>query len=823
MEPELRRQAEKLFHEALARETGQRGAFLSDACDGDADLRREVDSLLAEMTTVAVSISAQPEVGTSVGPYRLEALIGAGGMGQVFRATDTRLQRTVAIKFLLPERTGGAAHKRRFIREAQAASALNHPNIVALYDISSHNGRDFLVMEHVSGATLSNLIGCGMPLDRLFHMGEQVASALAAAHEAGILHRDIKPANIMVTPGHHVKVLDFGIASILSSGAIDSDDQMLTATQLTTPGMVIGTVPYMPPEQARGAAVDARSDIFSLGCLLYEAATGQLPFRGPNALAVMHQILTANPARPGSLRADLPPAFDQLIAACLEKDPARRPASAFAVAQSLHVLCLERDHPRTSSGRRSIAVMPFRFRTAHPDDRFLSVALAEAVTNRLASSCQLVVRPVASVLRYEGTDVDWTEVARELNVDHVVEGTIQKVGAKLRVLVQAVRASDASPLHSSRHDGDMGDLFSLQDRIADSVSGAFLPGTKTDGEPAVPPTENPLAYELYLRAAERIVHMNKYDTDSAIEMLSRVVEIDPDFADAWGRLAQACSQMGMHLDPDPRWFDRAEHAIARTLELDPVQCDALCARGQILFSPSRGFQNLPALRAMNAALKINPGRYAYRQFRGAILFHLGFHEQADHDMQESLLANPGYALAIASRGLIADYRGDYAAAAEFYAHALAVAPALMHANIFAPANLLLMGRVSEANDSFRKARQMVPEESMLTCIEGLFAAHEGDFARAEALADKACSGDHKTLTHTHHTWHCAAGVYAICGKPEKAVAQVSRCLTMGLPNYRLFTTDPNLKSLHHDPAFTSVMTAMRREYDRVATVVAPAF
>ena len=394
----------------------------------------------------------------------------------------------------------------------------------------------------------------------------------------------------MVTPGHSVKVLDFGIARIVSASSAGSDDQMPTATQLTTPGMVVGTVPYMPPEQARGAAVDARSDIFSLGCLLYEAATGQLPFRGANALAVMHQILTVNPARPASLRADLPPAFDQLVIACLEKDPARRPASASTVAQSLHALCLDRDQPRTHAGRRSVAVLPFRFRTAQPDDRFLSLALAEALTNRLAASGELVVRPVASVLRYEGTDVDWTDVARELNVDHVVEGTIQKVGPKLRVQVQAFRVSDASPLHSSRYDGDMGDLFSLQDRIADAVSGAFLPGAKTDVEPVVPPTENPLAYELYLRAVERIIHVNKYETGSAIEMLSRVVEIDPDFADAWGRLAQACSQMGMHLDPDPRWFDKAEHAIARTLELDPVQCDALCARGQILWSPSRGFQ-----------------------------------------------------------------------------------------------------------------------------------------------------------------------------------------------------------------------------------------
>ena len=190
-------------------------------------------------------------------------------------------------------------------------------------------------------------------------------------------------------------------------------------------------------------------------------------------------------------------------------------------------------------------------------------------------------------------------------------------------------------------------------------------------------------------------------------------------------------------------------------------------------------------------------------------------------MHESLLANPLYALASASRGLIAQYRGDYGAAHEWYVRTLALEPTLMHVHIFAPVNLLLMGRVSEARDSFRKSRQMVPEESMMTTIEGLLVLHEGDFARAESLADKACSGDYKSLTHSHHTWHCAAGIYALCGKPEKAVEQLSRCLTMGLPNYRMFTSDPNLKSLREDPAFTAAMTAMRREYDRVATMVAP--
>lgn len=821
---ELWRRIEDLYHAASELAPADQASFLAEACGTDAELRREVESLLAEDGSRAEMLDRVPTpgAGARVGPYLLESLIGAGGMGQVFRATDTRLGRTVAVKFLLPDRVADAGYKRRFLQEARTASALNHPNIVALFDISSQDGHDFLVMEFVQGQTLKQLIAAdGMPLDSLLRLGEQIASALDAAHDAGVFHRDIKPANIMVTPGQVVKVLDFGIASIVRRNTLDPNGELPTATQLTVPGTAVGTVSYMSPEQARGAAVDERSDIFSLGCVLYEAATGRLPFHGANGLAIMHEILTASPVAPSRLRACLPRELDQLIVSCLEKDSARRPASAAEVARRLKSLQLAPTVVSRVAGRRSVAVIPFRFRTAQPDDQFLSLAFAEAVTNRLASACELIVRPVASVLRYAGADVEWTEVAHELNVDHVVEGAIQKVGSKVRVLVQAVQVSDAKPLYSARHDGDMEDLFGLQDRISDSVSDVFLPHAKADAEPATPPTSNPLAYELYMRALVRLAHWNKFDINCAIETLNQVVGMDPDFADAWGNLAYACSQMGMHLDPDPRWFEQAERAITRTLELDPVQCNALCARGQILWSPSRGFQHLPALRAMNAGLKIQPGNHRFRQFRGAILFHLGFHEQAERDMDESLLANPAYPLGVTSRGVIAQYNGDYPLAYELFRRSLAMDPTLVHTNIFIPVIPLLLGRLEEAGGLIRTARQILPDEPNLTCLEGLLAAHEGNWKRAEELADDACSGDRKSMTHTHHTWHCAAGAYAMCGKPEKAIFQLRQCGKMGLPNYRLFSADPHLKALWDHPEFTALMSELRREHDQYATAVDP--
>ena len=830
MQSERWQQVERLYHSALERAPALRQAFLAEACGGDEELRREVESLLAQESSPSGELKGRParegaaslletsatqlRAGAQVGPYKLEARIGAGGMGEVFRAVDTRLRRTVAIKLLPGSEMADPAHRRRFLQEARAASALNHPNIVVIHDISNQDGIDFLVMEHVSGQTLKDLIPAeGMPFDRVAHLGSQIASALAAAHAAGIVHRDIKPANIMVTPDQQVKVLDFGIAKMTPQVAGDPEGE--TRTAVTIPGMVVGTISYMSPEQTRGESVDGRADIFSLGCVLYQAATGRLPFGGASALAIMHEIATATPLAPSSLRADLPHAFDQLIRACLEKNPTERPASAAEVAQELKSLSSSPDRVpmRSQAGRRSVAVIPFRFRTALPEDQFLSLALSEAVVNRLASTGELLVRPTTSVLRYAGTDTEWTQVARELNVDLVVEGTIQKMGARVRVLVQALQASDSRTLHSSKHDGDAGDLFALQDRIADSVSEVFVPRGKRSAQPVVPPTKNPLAYELYMRAVDRLAHWNKFDMGSAIEMLNRVVELDRDFAEAWGQLAQAYSQMGI-FDVDAKWSEQAEHAIAKTLELDPIQCDALQARGQILWSSSRGFQIRPALRALNAALKVNPSRYTVRWFRGAILFHLGFYEEAVRDIEESLLANPEYAMGLAALGLIAQYTGDYDAAQEFNERALAVDPAFNHGYAWSPMAPLLMGRIEEAREKLRRARQVVPEEPLITSIEGLIAAQEGNFKRAEQLADEASLENRKSVTHPHHIWHCAAGVYALCGKPDKAIFQLRRCAEMGLPNYLLFGSDPHLRPLRDLPEFTALLSDLRREYDQ---------
>ena len=755
------------------------------------------------------------QTGDCLGAYRIESSLGAGGMGEVFCARDTRLGRRVALKLVVPGHDVEPEYQRRFLKEAQAASALNHPNIVAIHDICSHQGRDFMVMEYVEGRTLTDLIGSeGLPLRDVVKLGVQIAEALIAAHQAGIVHRDLKPANVMVTRAQTAKVLDFGIARILADAATKGgpEDTLTKATG----ARLVGTLHYMSPEQARGEAVDQWSDIFSLGILLYETATGVLPFTGDGLLTVLKQIESATPEPPSSVRAGLPSAFDDLIGECLAKNPASRP-SAKSVADALRALETT-EHERApvipiTDGRRVVAVVPFRFHGAAKEDEFLSVALAETVATRLGSAASLAVRPTSSLMKYASKETDWMQVARETKADVVVDGSIQKAGNRVRTMVQILERRNARTLGSAKIDGQMDDLFDFQDRLADSVFNALVPQQPKQREPEVAPVNrHPLAFELYMRAISLSLTLRKIEFQGAIEMLERAIELDPEFGDAWGRMASFCWQMGAHLDPDPKWFTKAEAAAARALELDPINCDGFCVRGLMKWSPARGFQFAPAMRALNIALKINPSRYFAQAHRGVVLFHMGFHEIANRDYDECLFTNPEYAIVYTGKSYIAQYMGDFARAEELMERALALDPTSVISNINSPLPMLGMGNLSAAREKLRKVQQMVPEEPQLLSVEGLMLALDGDFGKAEQLADQTVASK-RSLVHSHHSWHCAAGVYALCGKPEKAIHELKRCAENGLPNHRAFLRDTYLKSLHGHPEFENLICQLRHDYE----------
>jgi eukaryotic-like serine/threonine-protein kinase len=349
--------------------------------------------------------------------------------------------------------------------------------------------------------------------------------------------------------------------------------------------------------------------------------------------------------------------------------------------------------------------------------------------------------------------------------------------------------------------------------LADSVYDALTPQVHRKPTRTEPPAaRHPLAFELYLRATEKTVCFAKFELGATIEMLEKAVDLDPNFSDAWGMLSIVCCQMGAHIDPDPKWFSRAEQAISRALELDPINCDAFCARGIIHFSASRGFQLASALRALNASLKINPGGALARAQRAGVLFHLGFHEAALEDFDECIFASPEMAFSYAARSLTEIFMGNYAVAEDHLQRALAFEPTLVHAHLFVPLPAICQKNLEKAWEKLRKTKQMIPEEPQIASLEGLILACEGNFSRAEQLADEAVASK-RSMVHSHHTWHVAAGVYAVCGKPEKAIAELKRCSQNGLPNHRAFEADPHLRSLHTHPDFVALMRDLRHEYE----------
>ena len=756
-------------------------------------------------------IESFPVIGETISHYRIDTQLGKGGMGVVYRARDQRLERDVALKLLATDVSGRDESRARLLAEARAASALNHPGITTIYEVGEDGDHLFIVMELVAGETLRSMIGSGPVEPRaLIRLAAQVAEALAAAHAHGVVHGDVKPENIIVQPDGRVKLLDFGIARRFAA------ETLAITRQQTAPldSGIVGTLAYMAPEQLRGAEADSRADLFALGMVLYELAAGHRPFPGPTATALMAQVMNDAPPPLARMAPETPPELARIVHKLLEKQPDSR----FQTARELRVDLsnLERDlnlgpaFQAAVAGKRAVAVLPFKLLTPNPEDDYLSMALADAVINQLSASGDLLVRPAAAMARYAKQAVDPLQAARELNVQAIVEGSIQKLGPKLRVHVQAWNAADGRTLLVAKHDSEMTDLFGLQDRISDQVARTLGAKSASEGHSA-PPTSNTVAYELYLRAAERLTRLNRWDTRTAIEMLGNATRLDPRFADAWSCLADACVLMAGTFEPGPVWTKRAEQAVRRALTLDPHSAEAQCARGRVLWMPSKKFQERAALRALGEALRLNPGCHPARLWQCLILLHVGLHEEAKAGLAEALATNPDDCLTLIFSGQVRAFMGDYAGAEEYYARGLAIDRSHLWGNLFAAVNPLYQDGFERAEPAIRRAREVLPGEPMLDSCEALLWARRGERRKADPFLRRALKGG-KSVLHTHHNWHAAAAAYAALGKSTEAIAWLKKAGGFGLPNYPAFRDDLFFQPLHNDPRFLRLMADLKKQW-----------
>jgi serine/threonine-protein kinase len=776
--------------------------------------------------------------GSRLGPYEILAPLGAGGMGEVYRARDTRLDRTVAVKVLPARFVGDPDALARFEREARAVAALSHPNILSIHDFGTDQGVAYAVTELLEGKTLRERLEAGpLPARKAIEYAVQTAHGLAAAHEKGIVHRDLKPENVFVTNDGRVKILDFGLARLTArelSGA--SLTEARTATVGTEPGVVMGTLGYMSPEQVRGQVADHRSDIFSFGAVLYEMLTGQRAFHGGSAADTMSAVLNQEPELSRTLPG-IAPALEHIVRRCLEKNVGERFQSAHDLAFALNSLStsgISHDVPRVFLRRRrvillaaavvglllavffygkkskpieSLAVLPFANASTDPETEYLSDGITESLINRLSQLPDVRVISRASVFRYKGREQDPGTIARELGVRAIVTGRVTQRGDRLSIASELVDTRDNRQLWGERYDRKFADVLAVQEEITRQIAENLrlrLTGEQ-EAQLTKRSTANPEAYQAYLKGFHHARKVTIADLDKGMAHFRQALALDPNYAPAHAGLAYCyILWLADWYMPAKEAFRRGKEAALKAVELDPSLSEGhtFLAMARFLYD----YDWAGAEEELRRATELNPADAMAHHFYAIFLGARGGFEVGEQETRRALELDP---LSIETNHMVGwnfYFSRRYDDAIKQLRYTLELDPTYFFAEMFLGMAHEQKGQFRQAVAAFERARKLTAEAGPPEILADLVHSHAmaGDRAAAMKVLDELKS----LMTRRYVSRHDLAIVYLALGDREQALDWLEKAYEDRNWYMPWINLEPRLDPLRSEPRFQALLRRM---------------